>query len=293
MLISLDVGASKIICAFVDDNLKLKKIKIATQTKKGKHFVLQNIFDVIKKNWNKDVKKICIGFAGRIDIKKGVIIEALNFTKNFKNIYLKKILEKEFKVPVFLSNDAQCFTLGESIFGAGKKYNVILGFTLGTGIGAGIIINKKSYYGAHYLISEISHHVIIEKNGLKCNCGKRGCFEAAASGIALEKYYKILTGKEKTSIEINMEALQNKKIAQKAILKVAKNLGIGLAYFINIFDPNIVILGGGLSEIKMLYKPAIIEMKKHLANKSLFKIPIVKSKLGEDAIILGAAKLVE
>ncbi len=194
---------------------------------------------------------------------------------------------------MFLSNDAQCFVLGESIFGAGKKFNVVLGFTLGTGIGVGITINKKIYYGAHYLISELAHSAIIEKNGLKCHCGKYGCFEAAASGTALEKYYKILTKKQKTSVEIYKEALQNKKLAQRAILKIAKNLGIGLAYFINIFDPDVVILGGGLSEIKMLYKPTIIETKKHLTNKSLFKIPVIKSKLGENATILGAAALTE
>ncbi len=294
MIISLDVGATKIICCLIDDNFKIiKKIKIAAQVEKGKNFILQNIFDVIKKAWNKNVKKICIGFAGRIDCKKDVVISATNFPKDFKNIFLKKILEKEFKIPVFLSNDAQCFVLGESIFGAGKNYKIVLGFTLGTGIGIGITINKKIYYGAHYLISELAHNVIIEKNGLKCHCGQRGCFEAAASGIALEKYYKILTKKQKTSIEIYKEALQNKKLAQKAILKVAKNLGIGLAYFINIFDPDVVILGGGLSEIKMLYKPMIAEIKKHLTNKSLFKTSVIKSKLGEDAIILGAAALIE
>ncbi|MBI4652681.1 ROK family protein [Candidatus Kuenenbacteria bacterium] len=292
MLISLDIGATKIICALVDDNFKIiKKIKIITYAKKGKKFVLQNIFEVIKKFWNKNVEKICLGFAGKIDSKKGIIIRETNFFGDFKNTPLKKILEKEFKVPVFLGNDAQCFVLGESIFGAGKNFNNVLGFTLGTGIGVGITINKKSYCGAHYLISEIAHHIIVEENGLKCNCGNRGCFEASTSGIALEKYYKILTKEKKTGIKIYEEALKNKKLAKKAILKVAKNLGIGLAHFVNIFDPDIVVLGGGLSEIKTLYKPAIVEMKKHLADKDLFKIPVVKSKLGENAIILGAAKL--
>jgi len=292
MIISLDIGATKIIYALLDDNLKIiKKIKIATQIKKGRDFVLQNFYTIIKNNWHRDVKKICIGFAGKTNFQKGTIIEAINFTKDFKNIHLKKFLEDRFKIPVFLSNDAQCFVLGEAIFGAGKNFNNILGFTLGTGIGVGITINKKIYYGAHYSISELGHSIIIKKNGFKCACGKRGCFESVASGTALEKYYKILTKKKKTGIEINKEALQNKKTAQKAILKVAKNLGIGLAYFINIFDPEIIILGGGLSEIKMLYKPAIAETKKHLINKSLFKIPIVKSKLKENAIILGATQL--
>ncbi|MFH1838031.1 MAG: ROK family protein [Candidatus Kuenenbacteria bacterium] len=294
MIISLDVGATKIICCLINDNFKIiKKIKVATQIEKNKKIVLQNICNIIKKIWNKNkkIKKICIGFAGQIDYKKDIVINATNFSKDFKNIPLKKILEKKFKIPVFLNNDAQCFVFGESIFGAGKKFNTILGFTLGTGIGTGITINKKVYFGAHYLISELQHNIIIEQNGLKCNCGKQGCFEATASGTALEKYYEILTKEKKTSVEINKEALKNKKLAKKAILKIAKNLGIGLAHFINIFDPDIVVLGGGLSEIKMLYKPAIFEMKKHLANKSLFKIPVVKSKLGENAIILGAAIL--
>ncbi len=292
MIISLDIGATKTICALIDDNFKIiKKIKIATQTEKNKDFVLQNISEIIKKIWNKKVKKICIGFAGKTNSKKGIIIKAINFSKDFKNISFKKNLEKEFKIPVFLGNDAQCFTLGESVFGAGKNFNIVLGFTLGTGIGLGMTINKKTYCGAHYLISELAHHIIIEKNGLKCNCKKRGCFEASASGTALEKYYKLLTKKKKTGIEIAKEALKNKKIAQKVILKIAKNLGIGLAHFINIFDPDIVILGGGLSEIDMLYKPAINEMKRHLANKDLSKIPVIKSKLGENAILLGASML--
>ena len=291
MIISLDIGATKIICCLVDNNFKIiKKTKIATQIKKDANSILQNIFEIIEKNWNKNVKKICIGIAGQIDLKKGILIESVNFPKNFKNIYLKKILEEKFKIPVFLANDAQCFVLGESIFGAGKKQNIVIGITLGTGIGIGITINKKIYCGAHYLMSELSHHIIIKNNGPKCNCGNRGCFESVASGTALEKYYKILTKNKKTGIEINKEAIKN-KTAKKVILKIAKNLGIGLSYLLNIFDPDIIIIGGGLSEIKMLYKPTIAETKKHLMNKGLFKTPIIKSKLGENAAILGATML--
>jgi len=209
----------------------------------------------------------------------------------FKNIKIKKILKKKFKIKTSLDNDARCFTLAESIFGIGKKYCHIIGITIGTGVGSGIIIDKKIYRGKNNTAGEIGHMTIDASSPFKCSCGKFGHFEALCSGKALVNFYKHLTGKTKNVFEIEKLAKLGDKNAKKTNALVAKYLGLGLANIINIFNPEIIIVGGGIAKIKELWQPALKEPKKEVMYDSLRDTKIIKTNLNEDAGILGAAML--
>lgn len=291
-LIGLDVGATKIAAGAVTVEGKIvKKLILPTETFKGKKIILKNILTAARKVWLPDTKALGIAMAGQCNFKTGVFLSGPNFPKNFKNIKIKKILEKEFDIPVSLDNDARCFTLAESIFGAGKKHNSVVGLTLGTGIGSGIIIDKKIYRGKNNTAGEVGHMVIDASSPVRCSCSKFGHFEALCSGKAIVNFYKRFTGKNKSPFEIEKLAKEGNKEAKKLNSILSKYLGLGLANIIHILNPEIIIVGGGLTKIKEIWQPALQEAKKQVIYKSLQDTKIVKTKLGDDAGILGAALL--
>lgn len=288
-IIGVDLGASKINAALIYKGRILKKVKSYTQSRKGTSKIIENLIQTIKKVWDRKVKKIGIGVAGIVDFKKGILKESPNFSSSFKNIPLKKILEKNFKVLVKVENDADVFTLGETILGQGKNYNIVLGVTLGTGIGGGLVINQKIYHGLSYSSLEIGHHTIVSDSEIKCSCGKKGHFEALASGSALVNFYKNLTGQKKDTFEIEKLALRNNKKALLAFKETSYYLALGLANIITILNPQIVILGGGMSRVKILTKPALQLLPKMLPYKSLSKTKIKISRDYEKMALLGAS----
>ncbi|HEB01406.1 MAG TPA: ROK family protein [Candidatus Portnoybacteria bacterium] len=237
---------------------------------------------------NKEIVGLGIGVPGPVDIQKG-LVHFLPNLPGWQKVPLKKILEKELSLPVSLDNDSNCFVLAETRFGAAQGYQNVIGLTLGTGLGGGIIINGEIYHGANGLAGEIGHMVIVAE-GLKCNCGNRGCLEQYVSGSALVLKYKKLTGQEKTPLEIEKESEQKKKPALKVIEETGYYLGLGLANLINILNPEIIVLGGGVARTKTLYSPTIREMKKRVFPLGQ-KTPVVISKLGREAGIIGAAWL--
>jgi glucokinase len=290
--IGLDVGATKIAAGLVTRRGKIIKKEIfKTQVQKGKRIILKNIIRAAESVWSPKVSAVGIGMAGQCNFKTGIFLSGPNFPKNFKNIKIKKILENKFKVPASLDNDAHCFTLAESILGAGKNYNDIIGITIGTGIGGGILINKKIYRGKNNTAGEIGHITIDASSPFVCSCGRLGHFEALCSGRAMINFYKRLTGKTKTTFEIQKLAKGGDKEAQKVNSLLSKYLGLGLTNIIHIFNPEIIIIGGGLAKIKELWRPALRKIKRGVIYNSLKQTKILKSKLPEDAGILGAALL--
>lgn len=292
--IGLDVGATKIAAGAVTAKGKIvKKLILPTETFKGKKIILKNILTAVGKVWLPGTKAVGIAMAGQCNFKTGVFLSGPNFPKNFENIKIKKILEKEFDIPASLDNDARCFTLAEIVFGAGKKYSNVVGLTLGTGIGSGIVIDKKIYRGKNNTSGEIGHMTIDASSPARCSCGNFGHFEAHCSARAMVNFYKRFTGKNKSPFEIEKLAKEGNKEAKKVNSLLSKYLGLGLANIIHIFNPEIIIIGGGLAKIKELWQPALQEAKKRLIYKSLQGTKIVKTKLGDDAGILGAMLLTE
>ena len=298
-IIGLDIGGTKIALGLVTRQGKIiKKIEFQTEPQKRFEEVIKNIILGLKKLKVTQIGKVGIGIAGQIDSQTGKIIFSPNIPK-WKNIPVAKLLTKklglEFKqeknFEIKIGNDANCFALAENIFGAGQKTKHMIGITLGTGIGGGLICNGKLYVGQGYA-AELGHMILVSQ-GRRCPCGKKGCLEAYASGKAIENTYFKITKKKKSAIEIENEAFVKgeKSFAFKIYKEAGKYLGVGLSNLINILDPELIVLGGGLGRSRLLLKFA----KEGILKNTFFKkrkTNIVQAKLGKEAGIIGAALLV-
>ncbi|MFC1570930.1 ROK family protein [Candidatus Margulisiibacteriota bacterium] len=288
MIIGIDLGGTKIAGVLTTPSGKvLMDVQIPTEASKGKKQVIENIKKAIRtliQSHKVKIKAIGIGAPGPILYDKGIVIEAPNLS-GWKNVQLRQILKREFKVPVFVDNDANCAALAEAWFGAGKFVRHFIYITVSTGIGGGIVIDKKVYRGTTGSAGEFGH-MIIDSGNAKCGCGNTGCLEALASGTALKR----LAGMD--AISAHLAAHQGDKKAKKAIREIAHYLAIGIANLVNIFNPELVIVGGGLSNMwKDLIIPVKKEFRKYTLSLSGKSVKVVRAKLRTNAGVLGAAAL--
>lgn len=291
-ILGIDIGATYIKSGLVDEKRKIKNFtKRKNRVQHGENFLVNQIINIIHENRDEaDCSKVGIGFAGQVNYEKGIVISAMNMG-GIHDLYLKKTLERKCDVEVMIDNDAHCFGLAESFSGAGKNYKNIIGITLGTGIGGAIIIDKKLYRGINNLAGEIGHLLLDMNSEIKCGCGGFGHFEALASGHALSNLYKIAT-EQYTDAELLAEmAAKGEKIAQKTIIEIGYNFAAGMASIITIFNPEIVIVGGGLINIDLLWQTVLNNLSSKLPFKNLKNTKIEKTKLGDEAGVIGAALL--
>ena len=258
-VIAIDFGGTKIEGSIVDKKGKIGATKrVSTEAKKGKDQILKNIIAVInhlKSNFNKNIKGVGISLPGFID-KKGRLVFGGGTLTCLVGVNLKRELERRTKLPVFLENDANCFALAEAVYGAGKNHGIVLGVIWGTGIGGGIIINKHVYSGSFGGAGEFGHMVIDPTiiRGPKCGCGQYACLEMLSSGKNIARLYKKKGGKIKTT---HVKAIyESKERASKEVIDDAIHyLGVGLANIVNVLNPDIIVLGGGVSKLPdVVYK---------------------------------------
>ncbi len=286
MFIGIDLGGTKIAGALTTSSGKvLTDVQIPTEAGKGKKHVMGNIKKAIRilvRNRKVKIKAIGIGAPGPIIYEKGIVVGAPNLP-GWKRVHLKEIFEKEFKVPVFVDNDANCAALAEARFGAGKSVKNFIYVTVSTGIGGGIIIDKKLYHGAIGCAGEFGH-MKIDPAGPRCGCGKKGCFEAMAREVRKK------SGMNALSMEL--AARHGDKKAIKTIHELARCLAIGISNLVNIFNPEMVIIGGGLSNMReLLLNPVKRDLKNYALPLPAKNVKIVIAKLGTKAGVLGAAAL--
>lgn len=249
-----------------------------------------------------EIKGVGIGCPGLIDSKNGMVIFAGNL--NLKYYPLGKTVSDKIGLPVKITNDANAAALGEAKFGAGKKYENSILVTLGTGVGGGIVIDGKLFEGGKSAGTEIGHTVIVE-NGERCTCGRRGCFETYASARALSEQTRLAMEENKYSEMwkgYNLDTVCGKTafdymdtdITAKVIVdKYISHLACGIVNLVNVFRPEAVMLGGGVSE----QGERLTEPLQKLVNKEIFAgtdyapVKIIKAKLGSSAGAFGAAAL--
>jgi fructokinase len=200
---------------------------------------------------------------------------------------LQEDLNQILKQEISIENDANCFAIAEANLGAAKSYNVVFGVIMGTGVGGGIVFNKKIHRGRTYIAGEWGHHTL-RINGNKCYCGKLGCVETYISGPALEKRWTKLTGKTE-SLQSIVQNLDNKE-GQQWKKEFLENFGIGLANVIDILDPDVIVLGGGVSNIPFLYNEGRDSVYDKVFS-DLVETPILKNQLGDSAGVFGASLL--
>ncbi len=286
-MIGVDLGGTKINTVLIDKKGKVIK-KIKYPTGKGKNNILKKILvsiEFVSNNMNKkDILGIGIGVPGVLRNEK--IIKLPNI-KGFENFDIKNYLSNKLKMKIKVENDSICMALGEFVFGNGKNFNNLVCVTLGTGVGGGIIINKKIYRGQGKA-SEFGH-ITIEREGLKCRCENKGCLEEYISVRAIKRIAKKLKIREDNIIKIQENAKKGNSLCKKVYDIAGTSLGIGLSDIVKILDPELILLGGGISNSgNLILKPAVNEMKKRI----YFKIPRVKIvKLKDNAGAIGAACL--
>lgn len=305
-VIGVDLGGTKISTALAELNGNiLSQYTIPTNAARGEKEVLERIFSTIEKvlelgNKKADeIRAIGIGSPGPLDSKKGIIIETPNLP--FENFYLVKPIEERFKICTYLENDANAAAIGEFMFGAGKNTKNMVYITVSTGIGAGAIVDGRIYRGNTCNALELGHTTILP-DGPKCNCGNYGCLEALASGTAIARIAneRLKAGIESslkkyevvTSYEVFEEAKKGDKLSSDVIEKSLEYLGIGISNIITIMDPEIVIIGGGVS----LAGDIVFDSVNKVVNKRCFKVlrencKVVPAALVKQSGLIGAIAL--
>jgi len=232
-----------------------------------------------------------VGMPGTIDRDRGIVLYSNNI--RWKNVELVREMEKYFPIPVKIANDADCAALGEAVAGAGKECQDVIMITLGTGVGGGVILNGEIFSGGGVGGSELGHTVIVE-NGETCTCGRKGCLEAYASATALKRDAFRATGRALTPREIFDGAEQGDKALKQVVDLYIHRLGIGIVNIVNIFRPQLILLGGGISARKDVLIPPIRKMmEEECFGGTIGELPeIAAASLGNEAGMIGAASLI-
>lgn len=292
--IGVDIGGTKIHAGLVSSTGKvLSRKKIPTEAFKGKAAILANTLTAIKAVWASNVQAIGIGIAGVVEAQKGLFISGPNLPDDFRNNRLAAFIQKEFDLPASIDNDVHCFTLAEAIFGSAKGFSKVVGLTIGTGVGGGIVIDKQPYRGRNNAAGELGHMIIEASSPVECSCGKKGHLEALVSGAGLTKLYAKETGINLEASAIEQAAAAGDETAKRLLTKASESLAVGLANIIHILNPDIITVGGGAIRGSSLFSTAAALYKKLLISPMLASTPVKKSKLGDDAGIIGASLIVK
>jgi glucokinase len=313
IFIGVDVGGTSLRAArFVGHTpTPDKKLKTATQPAGAAEQMLDRLEATIREIAPPDLAGVAgvgVGIPGPVNPFTGVVINITNIP-GWKNLNLRQLLEARLGVPVFLGNDGNLAALGEWKFGAGQNHRDVLYLTISTGIGGGVVLNNKLLLGAHGLATEVGH-VLIQPDGPLCGCGQRGCLEAFASGpsIARDAVARLQAGEGTNStlrefnggdisklitVQIGQAALSGDAFAKALFTQAGEHIGFGLASLLHLFNPSIVVIGGGVSFVgDILFEPIRQTVRRHAMNEMYWReVPIVSAALGDDAGLVGAGAL--
>ncbi|MGY5140004.1 MAG: ROK family protein [Candidatus Nitrosopumilus sp. Bin_571-38] len=284
--LGVDLGGTKTEAILLDENFSVIKRKRIPTPQNDYQKILDSISSLVL-DISKNVTDFSLGVCtpGAISKQTGLIKNSN--TQCLIGKSLKEDLENKLGKKISMENDANCFTMAEATLGAGINFDSIFGVILGTGVGGGIVIDKKLHSGRTNIGGEWGHHTL-HRNGNLCYCGKHGCVETYISGPALENHWKNLSGKSQSLKEI-LPDIDN-EYGKKWKDEFLENFGYGIANVIDILDPDAIILGGGLSNIDFLYT----EGKESVYSKvfsDLVDTPILKNELGDSAGVFGACML--
>jgi len=309
-VMAIDLGGTKIACGIISDNCQvLAKECYLTLADEGVDSVINRIVLAIEQIILprgvalSQLYGISIAAAGAIDAPRGIITLSPNLP-GWRDIPLRDIIRERLGIKTWLINDTNAAALAEHQLGAGQGIKNLLYLTVGTGIGGAVILGGRLYTGASGSAGEIGH-MTIDANGLRCKCGNIGCLETLASGtaVAREAIRRVSRGEGSSLSEIvagrigsitaehvAMAAWDGDCLALDVINKAATYLGVGLVNLVNIFNPEMIIIGGGLAKMgDLLLNPARQVVREKAFAVSAEAVGILPTQLGDDAGILGAA----
>jgi len=310
LILGVDLGGTKILTAVVNSRGEiLSSDESITPASKGPHAVIQSILESAHRTLeqaNVAISKIAVvgvGAPGLSNPETGILFTSPNLP-GWRDVALRDIMQERLGKKTFVINDANAAALGEFYFGAARGVRNFIYITLSTGIGGGIVIEGKIYSGAIGAAGEVGH-MTIDDEGPVCNCGNRGCWETLASGTALarEARRQIKEGvrtsilnyadgdvERVTAQVIHSAAEQGDGLARELIAQTGYYVGVGLANLINIFNPELIVIGGGLSNIgDMLLKPALKVAGERAYKESFQAVRFALAELGRNSGVLGAA----
>jgi glucokinase len=311
-VVGIDVGGTNLRAALINENGNIiKRLTVPSRADNGIELVVENLGNLIEEiKEGENVDGVGIGIPGIIDTAKETITQAPNILHvhnyPFRHILMAKIGKD---IPVVVENDANCAALGELWKGVGKDVNSLVLLTIGTGLGGGIILNRKLWRGTHGMAGEVGH-MTISPDGAKCNCGNTGCLETFASAIGIIRMVKEgLEQDDKSVTTVLREKVQNApkerlpEIVREAAIEgdkfalwiweeFGKSLGIVIASLVNLLNVEMIVISGGLSNAWELFIDKLVyEAKKRGLRAPMERVQIKKSTLGGDAGLLGAAYL--
>lgn len=309
--IGIDLGGTKILAGVVEKSTGkvLFEVKNKTKKEKGNKKVSSKIIETLNELFSaSDIKKdeissIGIGLAGQVEREQGVLINAVNL--ECKDLHIKEVLEKEFNIPVYVGNDVEVATFGELNFGAGREHKDIVCIFVGTGIGSSIVKDGKIHLGASQSAGEIGH-IIVDLNGRACACGGNGCLEAYASRSAIESRIfgavkkgrksiitELCEGKNSISSKHIKKSLDaHDEVVTQYVNEAIDYLSGGIASVINFYNPELIILGGGLIQsVDEFYLKTIKKARAKALPTPALSIEFKKAALGDYSGVVGAALL--
>ena len=295
--IGIDIGGTDTKIGLVDvHNKLLDSVCIPTKAERPADEVIRTVAEtalsILDKNGiaMEQCVGVGIGVPGTVDRKKGIVRYSNNI--RWEDVPLVKEMSTYLPIPVEIANDADCAALGETIAGAGKECSDVVMITLGTGVGGGVVLDGEIYEGRGIGGSELGHMVIVE-NGEPCTCGRRGCLEAYASATALKREAKRASKKELIPSEIFALAKQGDPAMKEVVETYIRRLGLGIVNIVNIFRPQLVLLGGGISgQGESLLVPLRRILREECFGGERGDVPeIEEAVLGNNAGIIGAAGL--
>jgi glucokinase len=309
--IGVDLGGTNIKCGIVTDEGEiLYKTSIPTRADETADLVIDDIITLINKVLDEsnttidEITSIGIGTPGAVDEQKGSVIYTGNLP--FLHTEITPKIAGTFKVPCYIGNDANVAALAEALFGAGRGKKSALVMTLGTGLGGGYVLNGKVQGGSHGVGGELGH-MIIEPEGVACTCGNSGCFECYTSATALIRWGREAMEKDPDGLIAKRAEKDPENMSAKIIIDLAKEndaaavkifndytryMAYGIVSIINIIDPEVIILGGGVSQAgDFLLDKIRAEVAPRIFCKQAPYADILISQMGNDAGIIGAAML--
>lgn len=305
-----DIGGTNISVGIVDKDCKIID-KASTPTIQGRdyHGIIGDMVNLCKELAEKnnialsEINSLGIGLPGLLDKKKGRLVYASNLSFDHINVIdeVKKLID----LPIYIENDANCAAIGEMVCGAANGNKNVIYITLGTGVGAGIILNGKVFRGAFGGGGEAGH-MVIRAEGEMCTCGRKGCWEAYASATALRREGRIAAAKYPNSeiynlVDGNIKLIDaktvfdaadlNDKVALEIVDIYTKCVAIGLVNLVNIFEPEAIVIGGGIcAQGDRVIKP-VTKILSERVYGGVLKTKVCVASLGNDAGIVGAAML--
>lgn len=303
--IGIDLGGSKIEGVIMKEGFQnapdpaqyiLTRKRIPTHSENGYDFILHRVLDFINDLMNESGGEprqttIGVGLPGSIARKTGQVKNSNTTCLNGKPFWLD--IQRLLHSSVAFENDANCFALAESVWGAAKDYSSVFGVILGSGVGGGIIHDRTIHSGRHNIAGEWGHTLLIP-GGRPCYCGKQGCVETYLSGPAFERYSLTPYNFNMTAKEFNRtwqeSDFPNRKRAELIVDSYCDYFGMAMSNVINILDPDVIVLGGGVSNFSFLYNKGIRAVEKYIFNDELLT-PIKPAVLGDSAGVFGAAYL--